>query len=307
MEAALPILMTLFSILIPAKSWFAPNQPLDVKNDSKEVVTLVLTTFTGQAIEAGGATKLEPGKDVDLKAVFPQVATPGTYLLYAVPEGKSLPEFIGTPLVIGVRQDKREGAPSGPVVTKVEPLRYAVATTGKGKMTIIFYFDVAPNTGASFLSLADGGYFDGLTFHRVVPEFVIQGGDPRGDGTGGPGYSLPPEFNDRPHTAGTLSMARQGDPSEAPGVPPRYEFAASAGSQFFVCLDYERTKQLDGRYTVFGKVVEGMDTVRAIADTKLADPATGKPEQPQVIEKIEVIPVTPGKNPYEKLDVEEAK
>jgi peptidyl-prolyl cis-trans isomerase B (cyclophilin B) len=306
--------MTLFSILTPAKTWFAPSQPLDVKNDSKTSVSLVLTTFNGQAVEAGGAARLEAGKNVDLKTIFPQAATPGTYLLYAVPEGKSLPEFVGTPLVVGVRQDKRDGAPSGTIVTKVEPLRYAVATTAKGPMTMVFYYDVAPNTADSFLSLANGGYFNGLTFHRVVPDFVIQGGDPRGDGTGGPGYSLPPEFNDRPHTAGTLSMARQGDPSEAPGVMPRYEFSASAGSQFFVCLNYERTKQLDGRYTVFGKVVDGMETVKAIAATPLADAATpladaaaGKPAQPQVIEKIEVFPVTPGKNPYEKMDVEQAK
>jgi cyclophilin family peptidyl-prolyl cis-trans isomerase len=304
MSVAVPVLLTLFSILIPLKTWFAPSQPLEVKNDSPNAISLMLTTFTGQTIEAGNAAEVEAGKSVDAKTAFPQLATPGTYILYAVPKGKSLPDFIGTPLVIGVREDKREGAQGGPIVTKVEPLRYAVATTAKGPMTMVFYYDVAPNTADSFLSLATGGYFDGLTFHRIVPGFVIQGGDPRGDGTGGPGYSLAPEFNDRPHVEGSLSMARQGDPSEAPGVMPRYEFAASAGSQFFVCLDYEKTRQLDKRYTVFGKVIEGMDTVNAIAKTPLADQAAGKPAEPQVIQKVEVFSVTPGKNPYEKLKVD---
>jgi peptidyl-prolyl cis-trans isomerase B (cyclophilin B) len=299
----LPALVaTLFSILVPAKMWFAPDQPLMVRNDSAQVVVLTLTSFAGQTIEAGGQAKLAGGKSVDTKAVFPQLAVAGTYILYAVPEGKSLPEFVGTPLVVGVRSEKRRGAPEGQVlVTKVEPLRYAVAHTAKGQMTMVFYYDVAPNTADNFLNLAAGGYFDGLAFHRIVPGFVIQGGDPRGDSTGGPGYSIAPEFNDRPHTPGTLSMAREGDPGEAPGVPPRYEFAASAGSQFFVCLDYAKTKQLDGSYTAFGRVVEGMDTVNRIADVPLADPRSGKPAERQGIERIEVLTVTPGKNPYEKL------
>ena len=272
MAATVPVLMTLFSILIPLKTWFAPNQPLEVKNASDSAIVLTLTTFSGQTIEAGKAATVEAGKSVDAKAAFPQLATPGTYILYAVPSGKALPEFVGTPLVIGVREDKRDGAQGGPIVTKVEPLRYAVATTAKGPMTMVFYYDVAPNTADSFLTLASGGYFDGLTFHRIIPGFVIQGGDPRGDGTGGPGYSIAPEFNDRPHVAGALSMARQGDPSESPGVMPRYEFAASAGSQFFVCLDYAKTQQLDKRYTGFGKVIDGMAVVDAIQN----DPTTSK-------------------------------
>lgn len=304
MPTTIPALLTLFSILLPAKTWFAPSQPLDVKNDSSAMVTLALTTFSGSPIEARGQAKLDAGKSVDAKTVFPQLAQAGTYILYAVPDGKALPEFVGTPFVIGVREDKRPGAPGGPIVTKVDPLRYATVTTPKGVMTFVFYFDVAPNTADSFLSLAAGGYYDGLTFHRVVPGFVIQGGDPRGDGAGGPGYSLMPEFNDRQHVEGTLSMARMGDPSEAPGVPPRYEFSSSAGSQFFVCLDYQKTKQLDGRYTVFGKVIDGMDVAKAIAAT----PLNGQtPVEKQVMQKVEVVPVTPGKNPYEKLRVEAAK
>jgi cyclophilin family peptidyl-prolyl cis-trans isomerase len=303
----LPALLTLFSILLPAKTWFAPDQAVNIANDSKSPITLVMTTFAGQVLEPVGDAALPAGKSADVKKVFQQVASPGTFILYAVPPGKTEQEFIGTPLVIEVRSDRRQGAPAGPMVTKVEPLRYAVAHTAKGAITMAFYYDVAPNTVDSFLDLASGGYFDGLAFHRIVPGFVIQGGDPRGDGTGGPGYSIPPEFNDRPHVEGTLSMARQGDPSEAPGVLPRYEYAASAGSQFFICLNYDTTKQLDGRYTAFGKVVDGMDAVKAIAATPLADAASGKPAERQAIDKVEVLPVLPGKNPYDKLKTTAAK
>lgn len=172
-------------------------------------------------------------------------------------------------------------------------------------MILAFYFDVAPNTADSFLTLAKGGYFDGLTFHRIVPSFVIQGGDPRGDGTGGPGYQLGAEFSDRPHVEGSLSMARTGDPAENsptgnPGegrrTMPRPEYANSAGSQFFICLDYANTKQLDGRYTVFGKVVKGAEVYKAISG--VAIDGGSRPVTPVVIQKVEIKPVTSDVNPY---------
>ena len=158
-------------------------------------------------------------------------------------------------------------------------------TTAAGPMTMDFYYDSAPNTVDSFLRLSAEGYYDGLTFHRIVPGFVIQGGDPKGDGTGGPGFSVGAEFNDRQHLEGVLSMARASDPN-------------SAGSQFFVCLDYAQTKHLDNQYTAFGKVVEGMDAVKKIAATPLADSENGKPASTQSITKAEVFVVTPGHNPY---------
>ncbi len=307
MPTTIPALLTLFSLLLPAKTWFAPDQPLNVKNDSSAMVTLALTSFSGASVEARTEAKLDAGKSADAKTIFPQLNQPGTYILYAVPEGKALPEFVGTPLVISVRSDKRPGGPAGPIVTKVDPLRYATIETPKGTMTLVFYFDVAPNTAESFLSLAAGGYYDGLAFHRIVPGFVLQGGDPRNDGTGGPGYALPPEFNDRPHVEGALSMARMGDPNEGPGVLPRYEFASSAGSQFFVCLDYAKTRQLDNRYTVFGKVIEGMDVAKAIAATPLKDERAGIPAEKQVMTNVKVVPVTPGNNPYALLKLEVPK
>ena len=158
-------------------------------------------------------------------------------------------------------------------------------TTKQGPMTMAFYYDVAPHTVENFLDLAEHGYYDGLTFHRIVPGFVIQGGDPRGDGTGGPGYQIPAEFNERQHEAGVLSMARSNDPD-------------SAGSQFFVCLDYANTKSLDNKYTAFGKVVDGFKVAQAIAAAPLEDPQAGRPKEPQAIEKVEVKPVTAKENPY---------
>lgn len=287
MMMPLSVFAALFSVLVPTRMWFAPDKPDEIQVKSQGEVTLVLTDFEGKPIESKGSADATAGKTVDVKAMFPQLANVGTYVLYAVPKGKALPEFEGTPVVIEVRADKRRGD-AKPLVTKVEPLQYAAMQTPQGPLTMVFYYDVAPNTTDSFLSLAGGGYYDGLSFHRIVPGFVIQGGDPRGDGTGGPGYNLEAEFNDRPHLPGVLSMARATDPN-------------SAGSQFFVCLDYTNTKHLDHQYTAFGQVVSGMDAVNKIAATPLSDPRAGTPQTPQVIEKVTVKPVTAQDDPYAQM------
>ena len=123
----------------------------------------------------------------------------------------------------------------------------AVITMEKGgKITLELYSDSAPKTVENFIKLAKQGFYNGLNFHRREEGFVIQGGDPNGNGTGGPGYNIQAEFNSRPHERGTLAMARSGDPN-------------SAGSQFYICL--APAAFLDGKYTVFGKVTKGMDVV----------------------------------------------
>ena len=114
---------------------------------------------------------------------------------------------------------------------------------------IEFFPNDAPKTVENFVTLAKKGFYNGLTFHRVVPDFVVQGGCPKGDGTGGPGYQIKAEFNKQKHVRGTLAMARSQDPD-------------SAGSQFYIC--YGNTPHLDGQYTVFGKVVSGMEHVDRI-------------------------------------------
>jgi cyclophilin family peptidyl-prolyl cis-trans isomerase len=126
----------------------------------------------------------------------------------------------------------------------------AVITMEKGGVIEIeFYPEVAPKTVDNFVKLANKGFYNGLTFHRVEPGFVVQGGDPDGNGMGGPGYTIKAEFSDRPHERGTLAMARSSDPD-------------SAGSQFYICL--APAPFLDGKYTVFGKVTKGMDVVDKI-------------------------------------------
>ena len=121
--------------------------------------------------------------------------------------------------------------------------------TPKGDIVFRFYPDDAPQHSAAFIKLARAGFYDGLTFHRVEPGFVIQGGDPSGNGTGGPGYTLDAEFNERPHLKGTVAMARASSPH-------------SAGSQFYICL--EDAPFLNRQYTVFGHVVEGQSVVDQI-------------------------------------------
>jgi peptidyl-prolyl cis-trans isomerase B (cyclophilin B) len=118
-----------------------------------------------------------------------------------------------------------------------------------GEIRLELYPEDAPKTVENFVTLAKKGFYNGLNFHRVVPDFVVQGGCPKGNGTGGPGYQIKAEFNKQKHVRGTLAMARSQDPD-------------SAGSQFYIC--YGNTPHLDGQYTVFGKVVSGMEHVDRI-------------------------------------------
>ena len=139
------------------------------------------------------------------------------------------------------------------------------------------YPEIAPNTVRNFIHLIQGGYYNGLIFHRVIKGFMIQGGCPEGSGMGGPGYTIRGEFsqngfpNDLKHTAGVLSMARAMDPD-------------SAGSQFF--LMHKDAPHLDGSYAAFGKITEGMDIVNKIAET--ATDYSDRPVAPQVMKSVTV-------------------
>ncbi len=164
--------------------------------------------------------------------------------------------------------------------TPMEPVganEVAVLETNYGKMVLAFFPEKAPMHCTSFKRLVNAGYYDCTTFHRIIPGFMIQGGDINSkdaiegnEGMGGPGYNIPAEFNDTPHNKGILSMARSADPN-------------SAGSQFFVCLGRERTAHLDGQYTVFGKLIEGVETLDAIAQVQIGP--GDAPVQPVVITK----------------------
>ena len=136
-----------------------------------------------------------------------------------------------------------------------------IMETNFGNMEIELYWKETPKTSESFLYLVNKGFYDGLTFHRVIPQFVIQGGDPEGTGRGGPGYNIPDETSPIKHTYGCVAMAKTNEPN-------------SAGSQFYICM--KDLPNLDGKYTVFGKVIKGMETAE-----KIAKVPTGPNDMPQ--------------------------
>lgn len=131
-------------------------------------------------------------------------------------------------------------------------MQKAIIKTEKGDMTVTFFEKDAPNTVANFVKLSQSGFYNGVTFHRVIPDFVIQGGDPTGTGAGGPGYKIKCELNgdNQYHDRGVLSMAHAG--------------RDTGGSQFFICHSRNNTAHLDRNHTCFGKVVEGLDVIDAI-------------------------------------------
>ncbi|MDL2233046.1 peptidylprolyl isomerase [Ruminococcaceae bacterium OttesenSCG-928-L11] len=148
------------------------------------------------------------------------------------------------------------------------------------KIVLELYPEYAPNTVANFVSLVQDGYYDGIGFHRIIPGFMIQGGDPTGTGSGGPGYSIKGEFssngfkqNTLVHEAGVISMARSGHPD-------------SAGSQFFIMHD--KAPHLDGEYAGFGKVIEGMDVVDAIVSGPRTGPRDDMAVEPRIMKTVTV-------------------
>jgi cyclophilin family peptidyl-prolyl cis-trans isomerase len=163
-------------------------------------------------------------------------------------------------------------------------VKQATIHTDFGTMTARFFPDVAPKHVENFISLSENGFYDDLGFHRIIDGFMIQGGCPRGDGTGDGPNRLPAEFSDKPHKQGTLSMARAQDPN-------------SASCQFFICLD--RCDFLDGNYTVFGELVddESIETLKKIGKVETTDSGMGEksaPVKPVKINKVTVEEVPEG-------------
>jgi len=156
----------------------------------------------------------------------------------------------------------------------------AVIKTTEGEMVVEFWPDVAPKTVENFKTLAKKGFYDGTCFHRVIKDFMIQGGDPKTKdpaqetawGTGDPGYKVKAEFSDRPHVRGVLSMARSQDPD-------------SAGSQFFIC--HGNPRFLDRQYTAFGKLIKGDDVLEKIATTPTHPP--DRPNKRMGVESIKIV------------------
>ena len=158
--------------------------------------------------------------------------------------------------------------------------RIARFETSKGTFDIELFEDKAPKTTGNFITLVEKGFYNGLIFHRVIDGFMIQGGCPKGDGTGGPGYTIPDEFHpDLRHSGeGILSMANAGP--------------NTGGSQFFITL--AKTEWLDGHHAVFGKVVKGMEVVKAIGKVE-TDPFRDRPYEDVTIKKITILPADEAK------------
>jgi len=178
-------------------------------------------------------------------------------------------------------QPKAENAASKQENKTVNTNEVAVIKTTEGEMVVEFWPDVAPKTVENFKTLAKKGFYDGTCFHRVIKGFMIQGGDPLTKeaskeaqwGTGGPGYQVKAEFNDRHHDRGVLSMARSQNPD-------------SAGSQFFICHGAPRF--LDKQYTAFGKLIKGDDVLEKIGTTPTHQP--DRPDKRMGIESIKIVP-----------------
>ena len=147
----------------------------------------------------------------------------------------------------------------------------ATMHTSEGAITIELFDDDAPKTVGNFVDLGRKGFYDGVAFHRVIPDFMIQGGDPTGTGSGGPGYTFEDEFNDHPVERGALAMANAGPNTN--------------GSQFFI-VTAEACPWLDGKHTVFGRVASGMDVVDKISG--VATDSRDKPVEPVTIERLEL-------------------
>ncbi|HEX2045078.1 MAG TPA: peptidylprolyl isomerase [Gaiellaceae bacterium] len=150
-------------------------------------------------------------------------------------------------------------------------MTHATLHTTHGSIALELFAEAAPRTVENFVALARDGFYDGTTFHRLIPDFMIQGGCPRGDGAGGPGYEFEDEPNEHPVVRGALVMANRGPDTN--------------GSQFFV-VTAESCPWLDGKHTVFGRVAEGMDVVDAISE--LPRDASDRPRERVAIERVEL-------------------
>lgn len=273
-------------LLNPVRGYFQPGQPVEVRIDQAALATagegaLSLALLSPEGTVQATAQVPQGATSVDLAALF---AGPAGNVWDGKPhfvQAARGEEALGAPLVVVPLSPPNLQTPRSPDALRVYVEQRVVLRTSLGEVTVKLDPVVAPNTTRAFMDLVRDGFYTMIKVHRVVPGFVIQAGDPRGDGTGGPGYFLDLEPSRKEHQRGTLSMARQGHDVN------------TNGSQFFICLTREACAALDSKYTAFGEVVSGMDVVDKIAATPLADPARGRPTTPPLIESAALTPAPP--------------
>lgn len=280
------------------EQWFSSVAPSEVIDDHG-APRFTLYTFSGEKLDATAAplpVKMGEDNSVNLAAFYPQIKQGGTYILAWKDAQPLVIEELYNPgrgkKDLAAAQDqlnsmsetdrKRVLAEFTPTVAHIVPLEYAAIETEKGVIKAKFAYDVAPHTDDNFITLSKQGFYDGTVFHRIIAGFMIQGGDSTGNipdraGSGGPGYQIMPEFSEKKHERGVLSMARASDPN-------------SAGSQFFIM--HAASPSLDGSYTAFGDVIDGMEVVDEIAKTPTSDNnGTVSGPKPK-IESIKILPAT---------------
>ena len=272
-------------LLQPVRMYFQPGHPVEVSFDRAAIlkaadadadaaVKLLLLTPDGKTT-AEAALPADAAR-VDLAAAFPDALWSGKvhYVQTAIGDKQ-----VGSPLV--VVPQLTPGDPRQQVnALRIFPEKLVEMTTSEGSILLRLDHAAAPNHAMHFELLVERGFYRNIPMHRILPDFVIQTGDPTGTGSGGPGYQLDLEPSDKQHHPGTLSMARS-------------QARNSAGSQFFICLTREKCQHLDNLYTAFGDVVEGMDVVKKLGATPLADPQAGRPVKAPMLESSRMVPAPP--------------
>ncbi len=276
----LSVMMSALATIGAGQTYFGVNHPLPVTIEGAD--SLLWLTAKGEVKQD---TPISTG-EVDLAELFDGLWTTQE-VTYAQPARDGEP--VGPALVLqpmlsvqtatlaAAEEVHWTGRPT-PVISglRVYPERLVKLVTSMGDITLRMRPDEAPNTVFSFLSLAEGGYYTDIIFHRIKDQFMIQSGDPTGTGGGGPGYFIDLEPSALPHDFGVIGMARTGkDPN-------------SNGSQFFICLSREKTQHLDGLYTTFGEMYDGADVIRAIGAVETDD--RFRPADPPMLERVELLP-----------------
>ncbi|MEZ6233152.1 MAG: peptidylprolyl isomerase [Phycisphaerales bacterium] len=272
--------------LTPDKTYYGINRPMAMTvaaPDGVDADGLSVALLRAVSAEVVESAPVAAGR-VDLASLFPALwsrqETPLLYAQLMAGDEKIGPAVVLAPMVTppnavivpGPRPSVR-WEPSQPVYTGVKAWvdRDIIMETSEGPIRFRMRPDQATNTCMEIMALVDGGFYEGIIFHRIMPNFVIQAGDPIGQGVGGSGKMFDLEPSALPHDFGVLSMARTNQPN-------------TNGSQFFVCLSRQGTQGLDGDYCAFGEAIEGADAIRAIAAVA-TDPRTNRPtgDAPRIV------------------------